>query len=91
MQRAPERVDVPAMRQELAGLPEVTEVHDLHVWTLTSGMEVVSAHLTTGGAAEHGDVLQSAQRLLADRYEIEHATLQVESRECAQRCRELTW
>lgn len=91
VQRAPERVDVPAMRQELAGLPEVTEVHDLHVWTLTSGMEVVSAHLTTGGGAEHGDVLQSAQRLLADRYEIEHATLQVESRECAQRCRELTW
>lgn len=91
VQRAPERVDVPAMRQQLGELPAVAEVHDLHVWTLTSGMEVVSAHLTTGSGAEHGDVLVSAQRLLADRYDIEHATLQVESRECAQRCRELTW
>lgn len=91
VQRAPERLDVPAVRRDLAELPEVTEVHDLHVWTLTSGMEVLSAHLTTGGSAEHGDVLVAAQRLLADRYRIEHATLQVESSECAQRCRELTW
>lgn len=91
VQRAPERVDVPAVRQDLTELPEVHEVHDLHVWTLTSGMEVLSAHLTTGAGAEHGDVLVAAQQLLADRYRIEHATLQVESNECAQRCRELTW
>lgn len=91
VQQAPEGVDVAALRSDLASLPAVTEVHDLHVWTLTSGMEVASAHLTTGDEADHGQVLQAAQRLLADRYDIEHATVQVEPAHCAQRCRELSW
>ena len=91
VQQAPEGVNVQQMREELAGLPSVTEVHDLHVWTLTSGMEVASAHLTTGSDADHGGVLIAAQRLLSERYRIDHATLQVEPVECARRCRELTW
>lgn len=91
VQQAPDGVDVPALRSDLAALPCVAEVHDLHVWTLTSGMEVASAHLTTEGAADHGDVLVAAQRLLADRYRITHATLQVEPMRCADRCRALAW
>lgn len=89
VQEAPERVDVPGLHRDLAALPSVTEVHDLHVWTLTSGMEVASAHLTT--EADHGDVLVAAQRLLADRYRIHHATLQVEPLRCASQCRALAW
>lgn len=91
VQQAPEGVDLHELRGELAALPSVDEVHDLHVWTLTSGMEVASAHLTTPPEADHGYVLVAAQQLLAERYEIEHATLQVEPAECAQRCRALTW
>ncbi|WP_190821596.1 cation diffusion facilitator family transporter [Saccharopolyspora pogona] len=91
VQQAPEGVDVPELRADLAALPSVTEVHDLHVWTLTSGMEVASAHLTTGADADHGGVLIAAQRLLAERYQIDHATLQVEPAECAKRCQALTW
>ncbi|GAA2778304.1 cation diffusion facilitator family transporter [Saccharopolyspora taberi] len=91
VQQAPEGVDVQQMREDLNRLPSVTEVHDLHVWTLTSGMEVASAHLTTGSRADHGGVLIAAQRLLSERYHIDHATLQVEPAECARRCRELTW
>lgn len=91
VQQAPEGLDVQAMRSDLAALPSVTEVHDLHVWTLTSGMEVASAHLTAGPDADHGGVLTAAQRLLSERYRIEHATLQVEPAECARRCQELTW
>lgn len=91
VQEAPEGVDIPALRNDLAALPCVAEVHDLHVWTLTSGMEVASAHLTTEEAADHGDVLGAAQRLLADRYRITHATLQVEPMRCADRCRALAW
>jgi len=90
-QQAPEGVDVSELSDELAALPSVTEVHDLHVWTLTSGMEVASAHLTIKPGADHGGVLVAAQRLLSERYRIEHATLQVEPTECAQRCQELTW
>jgi cobalt-zinc-cadmium efflux system protein len=90
-QHAPERVDVPEMITTLAGLSGVTEVHDLHVWTLTSGMEVLSAHLTIPDGTDQTAVLQAAQRVLATRYHIEHATLQLECGGAAANCRELTW
>jgi cobalt-zinc-cadmium efflux system protein len=90
-QHAPRGVDVGAISTELAALPGVEDVHDLHVWTLTSGMEVASAHLTLKAAARQSDVLTEAQNLLATRYSIKHATLQVEALECAQRCQQLSW
>ncbi|WP_329055667.1 cation diffusion facilitator family transporter [Amycolatopsis sp. NBC_01488] len=90
-QHAPQGVDVGAINAELAALPGVADVHDLHVWTLTSGMEVASAHLTLAPPAQQSDVLTEAQNLLASRYAIEHATLQVEGPQCARRCQELSW
>ncbi|MDR6596367.1 cation diffusion facilitator family transporter [Saccharothrix longispora] len=90
-QHAPERLDVSEVLAELGRLPGVAEAHDLHVWTLTSGMEVASAHLTTREDADPADVLQAAQDLLARRYHIEHATLQVEPGDSALRCREISW
>ena len=90
-QHAPERLDVTEMQADLSRLPGVAEAHDLHVWTLTSGMEVASAHLTTRDRVDPAEVLRAAQALLADRYHIEHATLQVEPGDSAQRCREISW
>lgn len=90
-QHAPERVDVGEVGDELAALPGVVGVHDLHVWTLTSGMEVASAHLTVTGSVRSEDVLSDAQHLLASQYAIEHATFQVEARETARRCEQLSW
>ncbi|WP_439383256.1 cation diffusion facilitator family transporter [Amycolatopsis lexingtonensis] len=90
-QHAPQGVDVGAINAELAALPGVADVHDLHIWTLTSGMEVASAHLTLAPPAQQSDVLTEAQNLLASRYAIEHATLQVEAPQCARRCQELSW
>ncbi|WP_158843425.1 cation diffusion facilitator family transporter [Saccharothrix deserti] len=90
-QQAPERVDVAEMQADLSRLPGVAEAHDLHVWTLTSGMEVASAHLTTRDRVDPAEVLHAAQTLLAQRYHIEHATLQVEPGDSAQRCREISW
>ncbi|MGM1061808.1 cation diffusion facilitator family transporter [Saccharothrix sp. Mg75] len=90
-QHAPERLDVSEVLADLNRLPGVAEAHDLHVWTLTSGMEVASAHLTTCRGADPADVLEAAQDLLAQRYRIEHATLQVEPGDSAQRCREISW
>ncbi|SFO93888.1 cobalt-zinc-cadmium efflux system protein [Amycolatopsis arida] len=89
-QHAPHGVDVRRISDELAALPGVVDVHDLHVWTLTSGMEVASAHLTVEADTEPADVLHAAQALLAG-HTIEHATLQVEPRESARRCAELSW
>jgi cobalt-zinc-cadmium efflux system protein len=90
-QHAPERVDIDALSAALAGLPGVTEVHDLHVWTLTSGMEVASAHLIVRGGTDQAEVLRAAQRLLAARYAIEHATLQIEPGDSATTCHQLSW
>jgi cobalt-zinc-cadmium efflux system protein len=90
-QHAPAEVDVERISADLAALSGVCDVHDLHVWTLTSGMEVASAHLTLDRAAQPAEVLAAAQTLLAEHYSIEHATLQCEPRESAARCQELSW
>jgi cobalt-zinc-cadmium efflux system protein len=90
-QHAPERVDVTELTGALANVPGVGEVHDVHVWTLTSGMEVASAHLTVGPNCDQSATLAAARKLLADEYQLEHATLQVESGKAAATCRELHW
>ncbi|MBK1785818.1 cation diffusion facilitator family transporter [Prauserella cavernicola] len=90
-QHAPRGIDVATLSGELAALDGVEDVHDLHVWTLTSGMEVASAHLTVAPDADTSAVLADAQRLLAEGYSIDHATLQIEARESARRCEELSW
>jgi cobalt-zinc-cadmium efflux system protein len=78
VQAAPEHLDVAVVRDRLARVPGVCDVHDLHVWTLTSGMDVASAHLSLEPAAELGTVLTSAREALHDDFDIDHATLQVE-------------
>ncbi len=90
-QHAPERVDVALLTKALGALEGVREVHDVHVWTLTSGMEVASAHLTVTAGTDQPGILRTAQHVLADEYQIEHATLQLESDEAAAGCRELRW
>ena len=78
VQAAPEHLDITAVRARLAAVPGVCDVHDLHVWTLTSGMDVASAHLRLDPAAELGTVLVSAREALHEDFAIDHATLQVE-------------
>jgi cobalt-zinc-cadmium efflux system protein len=90
-QHAPERVDVDALTSAVSAIDGVLEVHDVHVWTLTSGMEVASAHVAVEPGADQSEILAVARRLLAEKYQIEHATLQVESGEAAGGCHELHW
>jgi cobalt-zinc-cadmium efflux system protein len=78
VQAAPPGTDLAAMESELGSVAGVIEVHDLHVWTLTSDMEVASAHLVVGAGTDHHGVLDQARDLLHVRYGIRHATLQVE-------------
>lgn len=90
-QHAPERVDVERLTTSLCTLGGVDEVHDVHVWTLTSGMEVASAHLTVRPGADQTEILRLAQRTLAEDYQLDHATLQVEVGTATPRCRALQW
>jgi len=89
-QHVPEGLDIEAVATQLGDLSGVEDVHDLHAWTLTSGMNVATAHLVLAEAADSQVVLESAQKLLRHEHQIEHATLQVESRPTRD-CSEVTW
>jgi cobalt-zinc-cadmium efflux system protein len=91
VQAAPEHLDVAAMRTSLGAVPGVCDVHDLHVWTLTSGMEVASAHLGIEGDAEVATVLTAARETLQDGFGIDHATLQVEPVASTGGCHTARW
>ena len=90
VQAAPPGTDLDAMRVELAGVGGVVDVHDLHVWTLTSDMEVASAHVMVAEGTDTHGVLDQARAILSDRYGIHHATLQVEP-ESHRGCSEVAW
>jgi cobalt-zinc-cadmium efflux system protein len=90
IQAAPAGFDVGRLQADLAGVPGVVDVHDLHVWTLTSEMDVASAHLmVTAGTDAHG-VLDRARDVLREGYDIAHATLQVEPDDHTG-CSEVEW
>jgi cobalt-zinc-cadmium efflux system protein len=91
VQAAPEHLDITEVRARLAAVPGVCDVHDLHVWTLTSGMDVASAHLSLEPAAELAAVLDTAREALHDDFHIEHATLQVEPVGGSGRCAPAGW
>lgn len=78
MQAAPAGMDVDAVQARIAELAGVQEVHDLHVWTLTSGLDTASGHVTVDDGADYHDVLDRVATLLAEEYAIEHATIQCE-------------
>lgn len=91
IQQAPRGLDVRAVEADLAALPGVRELHDLHVWTLTSGMEVLTTHLCIEDDSSRSGVLDQARQLLVQRYGIEHATIQLERSADSVRCDELSW
>jgi cobalt-zinc-cadmium efflux system protein len=79
-QHVPAGMDPAAVAGDLRSVAGVADVHDLHLWTLTSGMHVASAHLVAAADADGYQVLDAARDVLRDRHGVAHATLQVESR-----------
>ena len=90
VQAAPPDIDLSAVRSDLVAVPGVVDVHDLHVWTLTSDMEVASAHLMVAVGTDIHGVLDEARHVLAERYQVVHATLQVEPDD-HRGCDQVTW
>lgn len=78
MERAPGHLDVDEVRAALVSLPHVAGVHDLHVWTITSGFVALSVHVTCRDLVTRDAVLHAAQHLLADRFNIRHTTIQID-------------
>ncbi len=77
-QGVPADLDAHTVAADLRHVSGVIDVHDVHLWTLTSGMTVATAHVTMRDGADHHDVLDSARDVLRVRHGIEHSTLQVE-------------
>jgi cobalt-zinc-cadmium efflux system protein len=88
-QHAPAGMDPTEVEEALCEVRGVGSIHDLHLWTLTSGMHVATAHLVAGSRADSEAVLGEARAVMRDRFGIEHATLQVEAD--ATGCREMSW
>jgi cobalt-zinc-cadmium efflux system protein len=83
LERAPSDVDPEAIGRSLVGESDVVEVHDLHVWTVTSGFPALSAHVLVEPGADCHAARRRLERTLADRYGLTHTTLQVDHAEPA--------
>ena len=81
LETVPPHVDIDGVASALRGVPSVTAVHDLHVWTVGSGLVALSAHLVVDepSACENDTILVAAKRALVERFGIDHSTLQIES------------
>lgn len=89
-QHVPAGMDMDMVATDLNAIDGVEGVHDIHLWTLTSGMHVATAHLLAPDTRAATEVLNEARRVLRTRHGIEHATLQVEA-VADQSCHELGW
>jgi cobalt-zinc-cadmium efflux system protein len=78
MEGTPAHIDPDAVRTSLQRVPDVQDVHDFHLWSITSGFVALSAHLVVAAAADHRQVLRRAQGCLRDDFGIRHSTLQLD-------------
>jgi cobalt-zinc-cadmium efflux system protein len=79
LEATPKGVDMDHVRQHILDAPGVVDCHDLHAWTITSGMNVVSAHITLEDGADPAVTLDALCACLSDDFDIEHSTFQLET------------
>jgi cobalt-zinc-cadmium efflux system protein len=82
LEASPRHVDLAELEQHLIAVPGVVDVHDLHAWTITSGLPVLSVHVTVTDRclAERGigSLLDEFSECVASHFEVDHATFQIE-------------
>ena len=78
MEAAPRGMDVSAVRERIAAIDGVADVHDLHIWTVTSGLDTASGHVVLTPGADFHAVLDRVTGMLAEDYGVTHATIQCE-------------
>lgn len=90
LEGTPRGMEFDEVVQAMAGVPDVQSVHDLHIWSVTSGFVALSGHVDVSERADRQQVLVDLHRMLTERFDIDHVTLQVETgaaeRELGQPC-----
>jgi len=81
LEATPKNVDMTRVREHILETPGVRDVHDLHAWTITSGLNVLSAHVIVDEGATNADVLDALCRCLSTQFDIEHSTFQLETQD----------
>jgi len=79
LEGAPSHIDVEEIINAMQVIPGVKHVHDVHVWTITSGMEAMSGHIIVQDLSQSQRILSDLNKLLCDRFGIHHTTLQLET------------
>jgi cobalt-zinc-cadmium efflux system protein len=83
LEGTPSHLEIASVQQSIAGLPGVRSVHDLHIWTVTSGFVALSGHVEAADGVDRDELLVDLRSALAERYGIEHVTIQIESERLA--------
>ena len=83
LEGTPSDVNLVSLRDSIAGVQGVASVHDLHVWSLTSGVNAMSVHTVLADHALHDEVLAAVQKRVKHDFKIAHATVQVECQGCS--------
>lgn len=78
LEGTPERMDTDALRKDIRGVSGVLDVHDLHVWTLTTGLDSMSAHVLVADASRGPAVARAVRAAIVEKYSLGHVTLEVE-------------
>lgn len=78
MESTPNHLDIDQIRAAMVSADGVIEVHDLHVWAITSGFEALSAHVVVSGDRGYAEVLHDIRALLSAQFHIDHITIQIE-------------
>lgn len=83
LEGVPEGIELAQIEEALQSIPGVSDVHDLHVWAITSGKVSLTAHLLVDAVRQNGDqVVKQASEMLEERFHIAHSTIQIEMENC---------
>lgn len=78
LEGTPANINATAVEQELKTIPGVRAVHDLHIWTITSGRNALTAHVVINDLSNSVKILREIHKLLADKFNLTHSTIQIE-------------
>lgn len=79
LEAAPAHLNIPALEQRILSVEGIRGIHDLHIWSITSGKESLSAHLEVAPGVDPDDILTRVSEILSKEFQVDHTTLQIET------------